>query len=464
MFLKKILFVMLMGGFTLAAQSQPSLLAPTNGSTDVEETPVFEWSANTTGSYTLEIYDCMPNATNDGTLQLNDFELAAGPSSIEIIPDDLSGLTYNELTGTLFGVANGNTQIFELDGGGNHLRTIQLTGFNDTEGLVWLGGNEYFVVEERRGKIVKISIDENTENINYSDTYIQLEGEWGDNFGIEGIAYDALTNSLYIVKEKQPKALYRVEIPENFPDTVAPDFPFDIDGNNFGCSDFSGLHFHKNLLVLSHEAYVLVQTDMTGNEISRISLDNGGANGTLENGLIQAEGVTVDSEGNIYVVSEPNVFYKFANPNPPPLFDVEELAFSSEAVNPTSLVLEAGVLESETQYCWRVKDNATGEWSDYWTFVTGIITDVVAPNANADIQLFFHPNNDSLTVEFSTPKSASNTQMVIYDTAGKEVMQHKLDTNPGKSITLNVSQLPMGVYILSLKINQQNISRTFVKY
>ena len=463
MLLKKIISAILICGFAFGVQSQPTPLAPANGSTDVQATPVFEWSANTTGTYTLEIYDCLSDPTNDGTLQLNDFELAVGPVSIDTIPDDLSGLTYNALTGTLFGVANGNTQIFEFDKAGNHLRTIQLTGFHDTEGLVWAGESDYFVVEERRGKVVKISFDENTENINYPDTYIQLEGEWGNNLGIEGVSYDALTNSLFIVKEKLPRALYRIEIPENLPDTIAPDMPFDINGNNFGCSDFSGLHFHQNLFVLSHEGYALIQTDVLGNEISRLNLNSDGANGTLESGLVQAEGITVDNEGKIYVVSEPNTFYKFENPNPPPLYNVEELAFSDGNINTNSLALEAGALSSETQYCWRVKDNASGEWSDYWTFTTGIITDAAAPPTNSEMNLLYNADDDILTVNFPVPP-ASDTQIIIYSTGGKQVMQQQLGNNSNQSTALNIRQLPMGVYILSLKNNKQNLSRTFMKY
>ncbi len=464
MFLRKIFIVALMCSLTLATQAQPTLLTPADGSTDVEETPLFEWSANTTGTYTLEIYDCELDPNNDGTLQLNNFELAAGPTAIETIADDLSGLTYNELTGTLFGISNGVTRMFELNKDGSHLRTIALNGFEDTEGLVWIGGNEYFVLEERRGRAVKITVTENTETVTYPDTYIQLDGTWGNNLGIEGIAYEADNNSLLIVKEKLPSVLFRVDIPEEFPATVTPTTPFDINVNNFGCSDFSGLHLHQNLLILSHEGRALVQTDMTGSEISRIDLSDDGANGTLESGLLQAEGITVDDDGNIYVVSEPDIFYQFTNPNPPPLYNVEEQAFSDENINLNALMLEAGLLDSETQYCWRVKDNATGTWSDYWTFTTGIIIDVAEPNTNADLQLFFHPNNDSLTVEFSAPKPAPNAQIIIYDTTGKQVMQHKFNAITTQSTTLNTKQLAMGVYIISLKINQEHISRTFVKY
>jgi len=464
MLLKKITFAVFSLFIAFVAQSQPTLIAPATGSIGVEETPIFEWSANTTGTYTLEILECQIDTTNQGVLELDNFALAAGPLPIAEIPNDLSGLTYNVLTNTFFAVSNGITAVYELDTNGSHIRTIALNGFEDTEGLVWIGGEEYFVVEERRGRAVKITIGTGTVQVNYPDTYIQLEGGWGNNLGIEGIAYEVATNSLFIIKEKQPAALYYFTIPTVFPDTIAPLLPFDIDINNFNCNDFSGLHFHQNLLILSHESQAVIETDLMGNEISRLSLSDNGAGGSLETGLFQAEGISIDNEGSIYVVSEPNTFYKFTNPNPTPLFELNETAFADENVNLNTLTLEPEILASETQYCWRVKNNATGEWSDYWTFTTGIITDIEQPQTEQGVQLFLHPSKGLLTANFQSLNTASAAQITIYNTSGKQVIQHQFNPSETQNLTLNTQKLPMGVYIFSLKINQENINRIFVKY
>ena len=59
---------------------------------------------------------------------------------------------------------------------------------------------------------------------------------------------------------------------------------------------------------------MLLELDRSGHPISFLSL-TGGLNG-LEQGIKQAEGVTMDEEGNIYIVAEPNLFYMFSKPAP----------------------------------------------------------------------------------------------------------------------------------------------------
>jgi len=57
------------------------------------------------------------------------------------------------------------------------------------------------------------------------------------------------------------------------------------------------------LLVLSHESNRLLKLDYNG--AVKASLDLIDESATSE-GFVQAEGVTVNNEGNIYIVSEPN--------------------------------------------------------------------------------------------------------------------------------------------------------------
>ena len=260
------------------------------------------------------------------TINLSNYTLAAPPTTITQIPDDLSGLTYNASTNTLFACLNSTPTVYELDLNGNVLRTINLTGFEDTEGLVWIGGTDFIIIEERRGRAVRITITATTTAIAYPMAFMQLPGTWGNNLGLEGVSYNPATNELVIIKEKSPLTIYSFVPPASYNGAVTVTNPFNIATNNFGFSDIAGLHHlglntympcgvdvSNNYLILSHESAALIETDDTGTEYSRLDLSAGGANGTLAATLPQAEGVTMDNQGNIYVVSEPNIFYKFSD-------------------------------------------------------------------------------------------------------------------------------------------------------
>ncbi len=76
--------------------------------------------------------------------------------------------------------------------------------------------------------------------------------------------------------------------------------------------DFSGLHFDNNtrhLLFLSHESNLVAEVSLDGIQVSFAELEKGFLG--LKKDIPQAEGVTMDNNGNLYIVSEPNLFYSF---------------------------------------------------------------------------------------------------------------------------------------------------------
>ncbi len=364
-----------------------TLLSPGNQATNVAIPVELQW-VGTSGNVDIEIVNCTvdPNA-NLGTIDLDGYELATGPIIISSIPDDLSGVTYNPLTNSLFMVINGNTTVYETDLSGNILRSIFLSGFHDTEGIVHISGTRYAVSEERRGRITFFDITSSTTSINYADAdYAELPaslGPWGANVGLEGVSYDPGTGLIHTVKEKSSKAYYSFEPPTSYPTILSAsdvNIPCNMGADPLGFGDLADIH-HLNstsglaelavsthTLLLSHESLALVEIDPNCNEVSRISFNTGGANGTLSNAIVQPEGITMDNNGNLYIVGEPNSLYVFSNPslNLDPI-DIQGTVHTANTTG-TSYTVPSGILQADTEYCWRVNDGSG--WTDYWSFTT----------------------------------------------------------------------------------------------
>ncbi len=357
-------------------------ISPANQSLNVGIPVELQW-AGSSGSVDVEIVNCTvdPNA-EFGTVNLDEYELVSGPIYISQIPDDLSGVTYNPLTNTLFMVENGTTTVYETTLSGSVIRSIFLSGFDDTEGIVHVSGTRYAVSEERRGRITFFDITNSTSTVAYNNAdYVQLPGVWNNNQGLEGVSYNPATDEMLTVKEKTPKGFYSFATPISYPTVLSSvNTPCNMTLNPFGFGDIADLHFmgttsgfnelsvSEHTLLLSHESLALVEADENCNEISRISFNAGGANGTLVNAVPQPEGITMDNNGVLYIVSEPNQLFIFENPNlnlnP---IDVQSTVRTA-TVTGNSYTVPSGILQENTEYCWRVNDGSG--WTDYWSFTT----------------------------------------------------------------------------------------------
>jgi len=255
------------------------------------------------------------NQSHDGNkIDLNAYGLAA-TCRIPSIGDNLSGITYCAQSKTLYAVTNGPSRVYQLDLDGHCLREIPLVGFHDVEGISYLGGQRFAVIEEQRHIVNVVRIDGQTTVIDRSAVIIALQADMKkqDNKGFEGVAYDASKRCLYVVNEKRPRQLMAIEglVHQGHPLRIRME-P-DLMPGGWYMTDLAGLHFDastRNLLLVSHESRWVSEVSPEGKRISFLNLEKGSAG--LQETVDQPEGITMDEAGNIYIVSEPNRFYRFS--------------------------------------------------------------------------------------------------------------------------------------------------------
>lgn len=216
--------------------------------------------------------------------------------------DEASDLAYNPHTGTLFAVMGKHPFLAELDLDGNVLRKIPLNGWANPEGVVVMEDGRIGIVDERQRDLVVVKVDAATVAVERGDYKGVGLGESADgNKGFEGIAWDAMRKRLLLGAERPP-ALYALS------DAGRTPLPSDgLDLRNLSALAVDPRTGH--LLALSAESNMLLELDEKGEQVSFMTL-LGGFNG-LKHTIPRAEGVAMDEHGTLYIVSEPNLFYRF---------------------------------------------------------------------------------------------------------------------------------------------------------
>ena len=256
---------------------------------------------------------------NPAAINLGEYRAVLQGQVIEGLEDNVSALTYDPLRKSLFTVTNKNAELVELSLDGRIVRRIALVGFGDAEAVEFIEANTYVIADEREQRLFKVRLDDNTQVLNAREAEqltlgIHLRG----NKGFEGLAYDSVGKRLFVAKERDPMLIYEVR---GFPQDN-PQMPSAIhvvtnarrDARLF-VRDLSSLQFDErsgHLLALSDESRLLLELDIDGRPISTLSLKKGRHG--LKKTVPQAEGVAMDDEGTLYVVSEPNLFYVFKKP------------------------------------------------------------------------------------------------------------------------------------------------------
>lgn len=180
---------------------------------------------------------------------------------------------------------------------GETIGTMALDGFDDTEGLTYVGNGRFVITEERLRDAYLLTYSAGSTADRADLSSVDLGGTVG-NIGIEGISYDTAFGAYYTVKEKDGQ-----EVNINTLDFTGgtADISNLFSADSLGLDDLSDIQvlsilgMGDTLLVLSQESQMLLAVDLAGSILSSYDL------GDLVDSI---EGVTVDENGNIYLVAE----------------------------------------------------------------------------------------------------------------------------------------------------------------
>jgi VCBS repeat-containing protein len=239
-----------------------------------------------------------------------------------VLAQEVSAVTYNKDTDTLFVVGDAGTSVVQISKTGELIDSMTLatgsspqgTEFYDPEGLTYIGNGQFVMTEERDRNVVLFTYQAGTTLTRETAKTVDM-GTFSPNLGFEGISYDPLTDGYIIVKEKEPISVFQSGVDfdagtatngspttENAVDLFAPD--------NLGIVDIADVFALSNIdpqddtmLILSQESARILEVDRNGNVLSVMNLYSD-PNNPLPVENQQHEGITMDADGFIYVVSE----------------------------------------------------------------------------------------------------------------------------------------------------------------
>jgi len=223
--------------------------------------------------------------------------------------DEASDLSYNPQTKTLFSVMGKNPFLVELTLQGDVLRKMPLVGWSNPEGVTVLQNGLMAIVDEREHLLSIVKVDAETRELKRDQfPKYDLGPSKDQNKAFEAITWDPRNQQL-LLGEERPPALFTWKsdgsaILKGDKQKLAND---ELDIRNLSALAIDPRTGHT--LVLSADSHLLLELDEKGEQVSFMTL-LGGFNG-LKSTIPRAEGVTMDDAGTLYMVSEPNLFYRF---------------------------------------------------------------------------------------------------------------------------------------------------------
>jgi len=245
---------------------------------------------------------------------LADYELIDGPVRIADNAGQSSGLTFDASLNQLYVIVNSPQQIHRLNASGEYLSSVDLKGFTDTEGIAFLGNEQFVLVDEREGIISWFTMNLETKTIEFKpDQSIKIFPHNVGNIGLEGITYDRQSKQLFVVKDRKPKKIYALQWPVSDIKQPVINTPWNAEEHPWWLvRNFSGIHYHKesgHLFILSRRSRTIIEYTLSGQKVGSFSLKSGSAK--LQQTIGKAEGIVIASNGTLYLCAELNQLYIF---------------------------------------------------------------------------------------------------------------------------------------------------------
>ena len=249
------------------------------------------------------------------------------PPPNSLLAQEASAVTYDWDTDTLFVVGDGGKSVVQVSKSGTLIDSMTLapgpspqgTDFYDTEGITYVGSGR-FVLTEERDRQANLFVYVPGGTLHKTDVRTVKLGTTVGNVGLEGISYDPLTGGFVIVKEKDPESIFQtnIDFAAGTATNGSPGAQGSIDlfspalanledfSDVFALSNLPSLNGQPDfthLLVISQESGQIINVDRSGNVASRLTIvaDPGSPLSVAD---MTMEGVTMDRDGNLYVVNE----------------------------------------------------------------------------------------------------------------------------------------------------------------
>ncbi|MGE8068747.1 SdiA-regulated domain-containing protein [Pseudomonas sp. NPDC089569] len=253
------------------------------------------------------------------SIALDQYQVVTEAQVIDGLTDNVSALTYDPVRKSLFTVTNKRSELVELSRDGQVLRRVALVGFGDPEAVEFISADTYVIADESGQRLIKVHLERDTTFLDAADAEVMTLGVHASgNKGFEGLAYDSAGKRLFVAKERDPMLIYEVHgFPHFNPEKSYAVHVINNPKRDAGLfvRDLSSLQYDErsgHLMALSDESRLILELDVDGRPLSTMSLSAGRQG--LHRSVPQPEGIAMDDDGTMYLVSEPNLFYVFKKP------------------------------------------------------------------------------------------------------------------------------------------------------